>query len=154
MGVDVARYGDSETVITVRWGNFVLGQWPYNKRGVDEVTGLVLRHAKDAMHGTAVPNISIKIDDSGVGGGVTDLLRAASREDKRLEIVPSAGHCHVSELAGGAAGCCTGGETTVGARTDPTGERGGEATRGVTVAVALLRATLWSGGYRRSRCPG
>ena len=88
LGVDVARYGDSETVIIARRGPVVLDLRPYRKRDTQAVAGLVLRCAREWMERTAHPVARIKVDDSGVGGGVTDALGAAAREDPRLAIVP------------------------------------------------------------------
>jgi hypothetical protein len=88
LGVDVGRYGNSETVITARWGNFVFPQHIYRRKGVDETAGNVLKWAREYMALTKIPAIAIKVDDSGVGGGVTDLLEAAARDDRRITVVP------------------------------------------------------------------
>lgn len=104
IGVDVARYGDSETVITMRWGNYVYPQAVYRHRSVPTVAGLVLRHARELMDRTKVSRVRIKIDDTGVGGGVTDLLAEEARIDTRLEVVPvnfgGAGDDHYTNTTG------------------------------------------------------
>lgn len=70
IGVDVARFGGDESVAYVRRGSTIVASefW----RGMDTVasTGRVARLARE--HGAA----AIKVDDPGVGGGVTDQLKA------------------------------------------------------------------------------
>jgi phage terminase large subunit len=88
MGVDVARMGDSETVFVTRRGYAVLALEHYRKRDTQEVAGLAVALARRTMEEQAHPAIAIKVDDAGVGGGVTDALRAVAREDPRLTIVP------------------------------------------------------------------
>lgn len=77
LGIDVARFGDDRSVI-------------YKRRGLTVVDSLVLqgadtqevaRRAWDMVEHD--PSVKIKIDDDGVGGGVTDKLR-----DLGADIVP------------------------------------------------------------------
>lgn len=75
MGVDVARYGNDETVIAIRQGLKLIGLKTYNKQGTMETCGHVLRIAQDAMISSGLNRCTIKIDDSGIGGGVTDRLK-------------------------------------------------------------------------------
>lgn len=79
LGVDVARYGDSETVIVARWGGRVLWLEAHRKRGVPTVVGLVLQAARQAREYTGAARITVAVDDAGVGGGVTDGLRERAR---------------------------------------------------------------------------
>jgi len=89
IGVDVARYGDAETVIVGRQGGRVLFLRAYRKRGVTEVTGLVIQAAKDLREQTGAERVRVKVDDTGVGGGVTDGLRDAAAERLPwLQVVP------------------------------------------------------------------
>ena len=74
MGVDVARYGDSETVMIARRGTAVVAMEPLRKRDTQEVAGEVIAMAKRLMEEHAYPGITIKVDDTGIGGGVTDAL--------------------------------------------------------------------------------
>lgn len=76
VGVDVARYGSDMTVIIWRRGPCVMGIWHRAKQGVDETAGDVaaLVEALETM-GIGLGHVAVKVDDSGVGGGVTDLLR-------------------------------------------------------------------------------
>jgi len=69
LGVDVARFGDDRSVIYERSGLKVVNQKIMN--GAD--TQLVARTAWD-MSGRDTTAV-FKVDDSGVGGGVTDKLR-------------------------------------------------------------------------------
>jgi phage terminase large subunit len=68
LGIDVARFGDDRSVIYKRCGMRVVDSKVFN--GAD--TQLVARAAWD-MAGRD-PSVAIKIDDDGVGGGVTDKL--------------------------------------------------------------------------------
>lgn len=88
LGVDVARYGDSETVIVVRQGLKVLWMEAYRKRAVTEVAGLVFAAAQKAREQTGAPHITVAVDDTGVGGGVTDGLKELALENRWLRVVP------------------------------------------------------------------
>lgn len=69
LGIDVARFGDDRSVIYMRRGLKIVAEKTF--QGAD--TQLVARTAWD-MAGRN-PAICIKVDDDGVGGGVTDKLR-------------------------------------------------------------------------------
>lgn len=86
LGVDVARYGDSETAIVARWGGRVLWLEAHRKRGVPEVVGLVYRAARAARDYTGAARVTVAVDDSGVGGGVTDGLRERARTAPWLRV--------------------------------------------------------------------
>jgi phage terminase large subunit len=91
IGVDVARFGDDETVIAARVGNKLVGLWPYTKQDTMVTAGYVIRHARDAMMQYNRTEAVIKIDDDGVGGGVTDRVNERVREEGLpFRIVP----CH------------------------------------------------------------
>lgn len=76
VGCDVARYGSDETVIAVRFGQRV--------RIVERYVGKPTTHtAARIVHHYAqypAPHTRIVVDDVGVGGGVTDQLRAEGLE--------------------------------------------------------------------------
>lgn len=91
-GVDVARFGDDETIIyrNARGKLRIVA----NRRGQDlmRTVGDIVRQYKKAIkefpdyHG----RIYVNIDDTGLGGGVTDRLREVKREQKlnRLYVIP------------------------------------------------------------------
>ncbi|WP_431785731.1 DEAD/DEAH box helicase family protein [Paenibacillus lactis] len=82
LGVDVARFGDDETVIAPRIGMKVFTLRCYNKQDTMETAGRVLNIGKDML--SSFPQlqfVEIKVDDSGVGGGVTDRLNEVIREE-------------------------------------------------------------------------
>ena len=81
LGVDVARYGDDETVIVPRIGLYVPFLRTYQKQDTMTTSGHVLQIAKDMMKQYGRNTCTIKIDDDGVGGGVTDRLREVIREE-------------------------------------------------------------------------
>lgn len=68
VGVDVARYGNDKTVIIVRRGPVARVHKKYGKKSLMETVGWCV----EAINETQCTRI--KIDDSGVGGGVTDRL--------------------------------------------------------------------------------
>ena len=69
-GVDVARYGNDRTALTIKKGNHVetLESWTHSSI-VD--TGERIR-----LRASQYQPIDIRIDDTGVGGGLTDLLKS------------------------------------------------------------------------------
>lgn len=78
IGVDVARHGDDRTVIVGRAGPVIVGLEVLAKRDTVFVAGRTgeLAHDWGARFGAEPARIPIKVDDSGVGGGVTDILGA------------------------------------------------------------------------------
>ena len=86
LGVDVARFGVDETVfVTVRPNGFVEVE-TYRGRDLMTTVGKIVSFAAAGV-------VSIAIDDSGVGGGVTDRLNELKRQPgmnpiKRARIIP------------------------------------------------------------------
>ena len=70
MGVDVARYGADQTVIAIRDDTSLRALHAYSGLSTMETAGLVLKHAAE----NAITPGNIAVDDSGLGGGVTDRL--------------------------------------------------------------------------------
>ncbi|MFD2172388.1 phage terminase large subunit [Tumebacillus lipolyticus] len=82
LGVDVARFGDDETVIAPRIGGKVFPLHCYSKRDTMETAGNVIYIAKTMMAAESrLQRVKIKVDDTGVGGGVTDRLNELVREE-------------------------------------------------------------------------
>lgn len=92
MGVDVARYGDDETIIATNAGGDI--DIPVVRHGQSLMTtvGDIVMQYKRLIK--EYPNykgvITVNIDDTGLGGGVTDRLEEVKEEERlrRLEIVP------------------------------------------------------------------
>lgn len=83
LGVDVARFGDDETVIAPRIGNKVFKLRCYNKQDTMVTAGRVISAAREMLKQHAsLKRVEIKVDDSGVGGGVTDRLNEVIREER------------------------------------------------------------------------
>lgn len=83
IGVDVARFGDDKTVITPRISAKVFEFRKYTKKSTMETAGNVIKCCKEYMQRFYyIKNCIIKVDDSGVGGGVTDRLKEVIREEK------------------------------------------------------------------------
>lgn len=70
IGCDVARFGDDETVIAARVGNVVRIVETYHGKDTTHTAGRVAHWANGRQ------DARIVVDDPGVGGGVTDQLRA------------------------------------------------------------------------------
>lgn len=88
VGCDVARFGDDKTVIVPRIAGKIFPFYKYSKKSTMETAGNVLVVCKDFMQ--RYPNIKrciIKVDDTGVGGGVTDRLREVISEEQLPYIV-------------------------------------------------------------------
>lgn len=68
LGCDIARFGSAETVIMARQGKRAWIHKTLRNRDLMHVTGQIVRAIKDL--GAA----RVKIDDAGLGGGVTDRL--------------------------------------------------------------------------------
>lgn len=69
LGVDVARYGNDQTVFCERFGPVVTPMWAYRELNLMEVANRVAElHAKQ-------PYDAIFVDQTGLGAGVVDRLR-------------------------------------------------------------------------------
>ena len=92
LGVDVARYGDDETIIASYIGGRI--ELPVIRHGqnlmrtVGDIVMLYRKLVNDYPDYKGV--ITVNIDDTGLGGGVTDRLEEVKIEQRlrRLEIVP------------------------------------------------------------------
>ncbi len=71
IGVDVARFGDDETVIYSRIGNVITEEAILRKHDLMRVTGEVVKVYRQYEGKRFI----INVDDTGLGGGVTDRLR-------------------------------------------------------------------------------
>ena len=75
IGVDVARFGDDETVLCARKGNAVVALERYRKADLMTTCGRIIHMAEDLSKKYSARSVTINVDDDGVGGGVTDRLR-------------------------------------------------------------------------------
>lgn len=81
VGVDVARFGDDETCIYGRIGGKVVKSLFHHKQDTMTTTGWVLRLIDDVKtERSDIDEIEIRIDDSGIGGAVTDRLNEINEE--------------------------------------------------------------------------
>lgn len=91
IGVDVARFGNDETVIQPRIGNVALKPTINRKSDLMSTCGRIVRVATDLMSRHKLTRARINVDDDGVGGGVTDRLREVFAEKNlRVEVIA----CH------------------------------------------------------------
>lgn len=77
LGVDIARFGDDKTTIYARRGPVVLFRESYVKQDTMATAGRVIKAAERLAgeQGIGVHDIGLNVDDTGLGGGVTDRLR-------------------------------------------------------------------------------
>lgn len=92
LGVDVARYGDDETIIAQNvGGKITLPVIAHGQNLMKTVGDIVITYRKLIKEYPEYKGIiTAYIDDTGLGGGVTDRLEEVKREENlsRLEIVP------------------------------------------------------------------
>lgn len=90
LGVDVARFGDDKTFIAPRIGNKVFRLQEYSKKDTMETTGNIIKTVNEFKRKfPQVNKIVVKIDDDGLGAGVTDRLREINRKEKLgLKVIP------------------------------------------------------------------
>ena len=92
LGVDVARFGDDETVIIQNVGGNVALTNKYNGQNLMWTVGSIVNAYKALIRDYPQYKgvITAYIDDTGMGGGVTDRLNEVKSEENlnRLEIVP------------------------------------------------------------------
>lgn len=77
IGADIARFGDDLTVIYVRRGPVVIARYSYAKQDTMATTGRIVQivHDISEQYGIERSAITLNVDDTGLGGGVTDRLR-------------------------------------------------------------------------------
>lgn len=96
IGVDVARFGDDETVLAARVGLKQVAMDTYNKQDTMTTTGNVVAMARELMSRHKKDKCAVKIDDDGVGGAVTDRLReVVNEENLPIEVID----CHNGQAA-------------------------------------------------------
>ena len=80
IGVDVARFGDDETVLCARKGNAVVALEHYRKTDLMTTCGRIIHLLESLTEKFSLKTAAINVDDDGVGGGVTDRLREVLNE--------------------------------------------------------------------------
>lgn len=86
MGVDVARFGDDRSVIVIRQMEKVLRKEVFSSLDTMQITGHVLRIAKEeGVHGH-----NINVDVIGIGAGVVDRLREQGWDVNAVNVSESA----------------------------------------------------------------
>lgn len=92
LGVDVARYGSDETVIAKNVGGKITLPVMFRGQSLMTTVGKIVQLYRNvvAEYTEYRGEIYVNIDDTGLGGGVTDRLEEVKREEKltRLVIVP------------------------------------------------------------------
>ena len=92
LGVDVARFGDDETIIYRNYhGHCKIVR---NRRGQNlmATVGDIVQEFKKIYreHPTYESKVYVQIDDTGLGGGVTDRLKEVRKEQKlyKMQVIP------------------------------------------------------------------
>ena len=80
IGVDVARFGDDETVICPRIGNAVLPITRYRKADLMTTCGRIIHILETLMKKHGKKSAKINVDETGLGGGLVDRLREVTSE--------------------------------------------------------------------------
>ncbi|NBC17176.1 MAG: hypothetical protein GVY18_07655 [Bacteroidetes bacterium] len=75
IGVDVARFGDDDSVIVPRRGNYIYPLRVHHGMDVTEVAGLVMACVRELKTTTRFERPVVKVDVIGIGAGVADVLR-------------------------------------------------------------------------------
>jgi hypothetical protein len=75
IGVDVARFGSDETVISVREQRNIEIREIQQGIATTDTAGRVIKLAREFSEGRG--HVRVVVDDDGVGGGVTDIIREA-----------------------------------------------------------------------------
>lgn len=92
LGVDVARFGDDETIIVRNLQGKISLQKKYRGQDLMKTVGWIVReyHKIEEEAPDYKGKIYINLDDTGLGGGVTDRLREVKKEQKlnRMVIIP------------------------------------------------------------------
>lgn len=88
IGMDVARQGDDLSSITWKWGNKVYKPIIRGKSPLNETLAWLVYNIKEIRNRTGVStSIRVKIDDTGLGGSITDHLRPLAAQ-LNVEVVP------------------------------------------------------------------
>ncbi len=82
IGCDPARYGDDESVIFVRNGFRVLPAITFRGVNTSRLATEIIRICRDYYTQGYTKTIEIKVDDTGLGAGVTDQLETAQNNEK------------------------------------------------------------------------
>lgn len=92
LGVDVARFGDDETIIVRNSQGKIKIRKSYRGQDLMITAGYVVKeyHKTVEEFPEYKGKIYINIDDTGLGGGVTDRLKEVKKEQKlyRMEVIP------------------------------------------------------------------
>lgn len=82
LGVDIARFGDDNTVIATKINNTILPLQVYHGYAITKTASEIIYQAKKLKNDYEFDKkIYVKIDDTGVGGGVTDIVREIKKQE-------------------------------------------------------------------------
>jgi hypothetical protein len=82
IGCDPARYGDDESVVFVREGFRVLQPLTFRGVNTSRLSAEIIRICREYYSQEYTDPILIMVDDTGIGGGVTDQLEAAQEAER------------------------------------------------------------------------
>ena len=91
-GVDVARYGSDKTIIAVKQGNSLSIPVTRHGQNLMQTVGDIVNLYRETLREQPGyrGRITVYVDDTGLGGGVTDRLEEVLREERlrQMDIVP------------------------------------------------------------------
>lgn len=85
LGIDLARFGDDETVIAARIGDSVLPLQHWRKLDLMQTTGKIIHTLTELMTEYKLGSARLNVDEGGLGAGVVDRLREVAHE-KNLHV--------------------------------------------------------------------
>lgn len=81
IGVDVARKGDDRSTIAIMRNDYYYEVSEYNQVMTNELSGIVLNTVRQYLASlNGIEKVYIKVDETGVGGGVVDMLQEQAQE--------------------------------------------------------------------------
>ncbi len=81
LGVDPARYGDDESVVCERKGFKILPFKTFKGINTMQLSGIIINMAKE-IYKTHKEKVNVKVDDTGIGSGVTDRLEELAEHER------------------------------------------------------------------------
>lgn len=87
IGVDPARYGDDSSVIAIRQGLVLSPLITFSGINTTRLTGMIAQEIRALRKKGYDGAITVKVDDTGIGGGVTDQLQEIDAE-LNIDVIP------------------------------------------------------------------
>lgn len=86
IGADIARFGSNASILTGLHGRKQVGLKKFYKSRTTEVTGEIIQMAREMEFDKSTSNV-IVVDETGIGGGVVDMLVQAKNAPETKELL-------------------------------------------------------------------